>query len=83
MKDPNRIAEAKSGRPVLLMLGVADLVRGIDNWRVSHLMIAFSTTRRFWQPDQNSSSEHYRVSLSPFALLLTARNTARPAAGRL
>jgi ABC-type polysaccharide/polyol phosphate export permease len=54
------------------MLGVADLVSGIDDGRVNHLMIAFFTTRGFWQPDQNSSSEHYRVLLSPFALRLAA-----------
>ncbi len=35
-------------------------------------MIAFSTTRGFWKPDEISANEHYRVSPSPFAVLLAA-----------
>jgi ABC-type polysaccharide/polyol phosphate export permease len=51
------------------MLGVADVLRRIDNWRVKHLIIAFFVTRVLWKPDQISADEHYPVSLSPFVLM--------------
>src|SRR5215467_13539878 len=47
MKNANTTQEPRSGRRGLVMLGVADLLKGIDNWRVSHLMGLGEIRRRY------------------------------------
>src|SRR5215470_7890753 len=47
MKSKNKIAKSLSTRPSLFMLGIADLVSGIDNWRLSHLMGLGEIRRRY------------------------------------
>src|SRR5258708_34953300 len=38
METANTTQEPRTSRSGLVMLGIADLLKGIDNWRVSHLM---------------------------------------------
>src|SRR5215470_12513952 len=47
MKDPDTIQEPRSNRRGLFMLGIADLQKGIDNWRLSHLMGLGEIRRRY------------------------------------
>ena len=47
MKDPDTIQEPRSNRRGLFMLGIADLQKGIDNWRLSHLMGLSEIRRRY------------------------------------
>src|SRR5215470_12497384 len=47
MKDPDTIQEPRSNRRGLFMLGTADLLQGIDNWRLSHLMGLGEIRRRY------------------------------------
>jgi ABC-type polysaccharide/polyol phosphate export permease len=46
MKDTNTAPKPRSSRS-LFMLGIADLVSGIDNWRLSHLMGLGEIRRRY------------------------------------
>src|SRR5215471_14346560 len=47
MKDTNTTPKQQSGRRGLFMLGMADLMSGIDNWRLSHLMGLGEIRRRY------------------------------------
>jgi ABC-type polysaccharide/polyol phosphate export permease len=47
MKDANTSQEAQSSCRGLLMLAIADLLKGIDNWRVSHLIGLGEIRRRY------------------------------------
>jgi hypothetical protein len=80
MKDPNSTAERQSNRPDPFMLGISDLLRCIDNSRISHLRGLFFVTRVFSKPDQIAANEHY-LSLTPFALFLEPRLGRPPMIG--
>src|SRR5499427_1742944 len=47
MRDANTTTEALSNHLGLFMLGIADLLKGIDNWRLSHLMGLGEIRRRY------------------------------------
>src|SRR5215468_3469039 len=47
MRDANTTTEALSKHRGLFMPGIADLLRGIDNWRLSHLMGLGEIRRRY------------------------------------
>ncbi len=47
MKDAKTIQAPRSRCDRLVMLGIADLVRGVDNWRLSHLMGLGEIRRRY------------------------------------
>src|SRR5215470_3133302 len=47
MKNANTIPQPRSSRQGLLMLGIADLLSGIANWRVSHTMGLGEIRRRY------------------------------------
>src|SRR5215470_14628323 len=47
MKHTNTAMKPRSSRPGLFTLGIADLLSGIDNWRLSHLMGLGEIRRRY------------------------------------
>src|SRR5215472_6824723 len=47
MNDTNTIQKRQSSRRSLFMQGIADLLSGIDNWRLSHLMGLGEVRRRY------------------------------------
>jgi ABC-type polysaccharide/polyol phosphate export permease len=47
MKRANKSPEPRTRRRGLFMLGIADLLKGIDNWRLSHLMGLGEIRRRY------------------------------------
>src|SRR5215467_1441526 len=47
MKNANTIPQPRSSRQGLFILGIADLLQGIDNWRLSHLMGLGEIRRRY------------------------------------
>src|SRR5262249_51476 len=47
MKDTNTTTKQRSGRRGLFMLGMADLISGIGNWRLCHLMGLGEIRRRY------------------------------------
>src|SRR5215475_6423740 len=47
MKDPDTIQEPRSNRRGLFVPGIADLLKGIDNWRLSHLVGLGEIRRRY------------------------------------
>ncbi len=47
MMDASTTPKLRSGRPGLFMLGIADLMRGTDNWRLCHLMGLGEIRRRY------------------------------------
>jgi ABC-type polysaccharide/polyol phosphate export permease len=47
MMDATTTPKLRSGRPGLFMLGIADLMRGIGNWRLCHLMGLGEIRRRY------------------------------------
>src|SRR5215470_14923416 len=47
MRNVSATAEPRSTRSTLFMLGIADLLKGIDNWRLSHLMGLGEIRRRY------------------------------------
>jgi hypothetical protein len=47
MKDARTTPKLRSGAPGLFMLGITDLMRGIGNWRLCHLMGLGEIRRRY------------------------------------
>src|SRR5258708_15937800 len=47
MKDASTPPKLRSRRRGLFILGITDLLRGIDNWRLSHLMGLGEIRRRY------------------------------------